>query len=201
MRTGINWTGLLLLVLAAWTLIGLIGVSVTYRKGERPKALRHLATIVGIWLLYFAVLLGISLTAHPRPIARGQEQCFGDRCLTVLRADPMPGYVPIGDERLLRVSLRISNHSREKRLGDTSLEAFLVDSRGRRWDSVPGLGGVPISTTVAPSGSIISEPVFRLPSSATQLRLVFTHGRGLPNALLLGDRDSLLHPQVFVPLE
>jgi hypothetical protein len=201
MRMGISWAELLLLVLTGWTVIGILGVTLSFIRRERVQARRHLAWIGGIWLLYIAILLTVSLTAYPRTVARGQEQCFGTLCLTVVQTEVMPGYLTTRGERLLRVSVRLTNRSQDKRLGDKHLKAYLVDSRNRRWYEVPGLQGVRLSTSVAPGDSIVSTPVFKVAGDAKEFRLVFTRGRGLPNALLLGDRDSLAHPTIAVPLE
>jgi hypothetical protein len=79
--------------------------------------------------------------------------------------------------------------------------AYLIDEQGRRWQKIPGLEGVRLTAVVSPHSVTISEPVFKVASDATGLALVFTHGRGLPRALVIGDPDSLLHPPVSVPLE
>jgi hypothetical protein len=47
---------------------------------------------------------------------------------------------------------------------------------------------------------VTSEPVFKVAADATGLALVLTHGRGLPGVLTVGDRDSLFHSLVTVPL-
>jgi hypothetical protein len=201
MRIGMSWAELLLLILTGWTLVGFLGVTLSYLRQERRQARRHLIWIGGIWLLYIAVLLTISVTAKPRSIARDQEQCFGTRCLAVVRTEMMPGYLASHGEQLLRVSVRITNHSRKDREGDTRLKAYLLDSQNRRWYEIPGLQGVRLSTIVAPGNSIVSQPIFKVASDATGLRFVLTHGRELPYALLLGDRDSLLHASVSVPLQ
>jgi hypothetical protein len=78
--------------------------------------------------------------------------------------------------------------------------AYLLDSQNRRWMETPGLQGVPLSTSIAPEGSVLSQPVFKVPADATDLHLVLTHGHRLPNLLLLGDRDSLFHPVVSAAL-
>ena len=200
MRIGINWAEFLLLVLTGWTLVGVLGVTLSFRRREYAQARRHLAWIGGIWLLYIGVLLALSFSTTPRTVNPGQEQCFGSLCLAVVRTEVMPGYLAKSGERVLRVSIRITNHSGKIQRGDKHLTAYLLDSRNRRWNPVPGLQGVRLSTSVSPNNSVTSEPVFKVPGDATGLRLILTRGRGLPNALLLGDRDSLAHPPVSVPI-
>ncbi len=195
-----GWAELLLLVLVGWTIVGAFGVAASYRRGEQTKAGRHLAWIGGVWVLYLVTLLGISVAAAPRSIKPAQEQCFHSLCFAVLDVKSMPGYLAGPGEHLLRLSIRMTNHSRKDPKGDSHLTAYLVDSRNRHWDEIPGLEGIRLSTTVPADKSLISTPVFKVASDAKDLRLVFTHGRRLPYLLLLGDRDSLLHPPTFVPL-
>ncbi|QNI37795.1 DUF4352 domain-containing protein [Edaphobacter albus] len=201
MRSGINWTELALWGLIGWTLIGLAGVTISFLRQERSKARRHLVWIGGIWLLYIAILLTISLSTKPRILAQGQEQCFGSLCFTVVRIESIPSSFANEGEQVLRVSIRITNHSHEQRKGDKTLQAYLVDSQGRVWNQGSGLEGVRLSTTVLPGDSVMSQPVFKIAKDATDLRLVLTHGHRLPYLLLLGDRDSLLHSPVYIRLE
>jgi hypothetical protein len=200
MGMSINWAELLLLVLVGWTLLGFLGVNLSHRRGERSQGRRNLAWIAGIWLLYFAILVATSLVAKPRSVSLGQQQCFDSLCFTTTGADIIPGYLARNGEKVVRVSVRIANHSSKRNPGDKHLTAYLLDSRNRRWDEVPGLEGVRLSTPVAAGDSVISTPVFKIASDAEHLRLVFTRGKRLPNLLLLGDRDSLLHPLISVAL-
>lgn len=200
-QIGISWAQLVLLILTGWTLVGILGVALSFMQHERKKARHHLGWIAGVWLLYIAVLLTISLTSRSRSVPQGQDQCFNTLCFAVIKTEKIPGYLEGNDQRLLRVSIRITNHSRDKKKSDKRLQVYLVDAQNRRWDEIAGLEGVPLSTAVLPGNSILSEPVFRIAGDATGLRLILTHGHGLPYAFLLGDRDSLLHPAVSVPLE
>jgi hypothetical protein len=199
MVLGMSWGELLLLVLAGWTLVGVLGVTVSFRRGERGKAKRHAGWIVAVWLLYLTVLITVSLTAGRRQLSFGQDQCFGEICFAVVRAETMPGYLAQNGEQVVRVAVRITNRSAEK-LRDARIYAYLIDAQGRRWQETPGLEGVRLTTTLGPRSSVISEPVFRVSGDAADLKLVFTRGRGLPHALVIGDSDSLFHPPVVVPL-
>lgn len=200
MVLGMSWGELLLVVLAGWTVVGALGVTVSYRRGERATAKRHLGWIILVWLLYVAVLITVSRTAGPRSLAFGQDQCFREMCFAVMRADKMPGYLAQNGEQVVRVEVRVTNRSTEKAQRDTRVYAYLIDAQGRRWQETPGLEGVHLTTTVAPRSSVTSEPVFKVSGDATDLRLVFSHGRGLPQALVISDPDSLFRPRVVIPL-
>ena len=126
MPWGISWGEVALLLLSVWTVIGALGVFVSFMRGERNKAKRHMGWIAAIWLLYLAVLLTVSLTARRRQVAIGQEQCFGGICVAVLRATTIPGYLVQKGEQVVRVTVQISNHSSETQ-HDSRLTAYLVD--------------------------------------------------------------------------
>jgi hypothetical protein len=200
MMMGLSWGEVLLLVLSGWTAVGALGIAVSWSRGERGKARRDLGWIAAIWLLYLAALVTLSLTARPREVAIGQEQCFHQMCFAVMRAEVMPGYLAQNGEQLIRVGVLVTNRSIGKTRRDHRLRAYLVDAHGQRWRDIPGLEGVRLTATVPPQTSVTSEPVFKVAGDANGLALVFTHGIGLPEALVIGDRDSLFHPLVTVPL-
>jgi len=200
MMMGMSWGEVLLLVLAGWTALGAVGVAVSWFRRERGKARRDLGWVAAIWLLYLAALATVSLTARPRKIAMGQEQCFHQMCFTVVRAEVAPGYLSQNGEKLIRVTVLVTNRSTGKSRSDRHLRAYLVDARGRRWQEIPGLGGVRLTTTLPPRTSATSEPVFKVTGDMSGFALAFTHGGGLPEALIIGDRDSLFYPSVTVPL-
>jgi hypothetical protein len=200
MMMGMSWGEALLLVLAGWTAIGALGIALSWLRGERGKAKRHLRWIAAVWLLYLTVLTIVSLTSRARGVAIGQEQCFHQMCFAVSRAEVMPGYLAQSGEQLIRVAVLVTNRSTGKTRSDRRLRAYLVDAQGRTWHEIPGLEGVRLTTTIPPQTSVTSEPVFKVPGDARNLALVLTHGSGLPQALVIGDRDSLFHPVVTVPL-
>jgi hypothetical protein len=119
-------------------------------------------------------------------------------CFTVTQAQDVPG--PAGDGgHLVRVSVRISNHS-EKTQSDDMIRAYLVDGQGRQWAESAAVSGVRLTARLAAGGSAVSQLVFKVPRDEARLALVFTHGHGWPGALVIGDSDSLLHRRTVVPL-
>lgn len=200
MIMGMSWGEVFLLALAAWTAVGGLGVTVSFARGERSKAKRHLGWIMGVWLLYLAVLVTVSLTARRREVAAGKEQCFHQICAAVVKTDVMPGYLAHNGERVVQVTIRITNRSALRSRSDSGLGVYLLDAQGRRWPEVPGLEGVRLTATIAPRASVMSQPVFKVPKDATDLGLVLTHARGLPGTLVIGGPDSLMHPPLVVPL-
>jgi hypothetical protein len=192
-----NLREFLLFVLAGWTVIGVAGVAISLRRRERPKALRNFLWIIAVWAIYMTVLVWSSRTQPQKVVALGQDQCFDEMCFAVTGAQDLPGVAGDGS-RLVRVSVRISNHS-EKTQSDDMIRAYLVDGQGRQWAESAAVSGVRLTARLAAGGSAVSQLVFKVPREAG-LALVFTHGHGWPGALVIGDSDSLLHRRTVVPL-
>jgi hypothetical protein len=131
----------------------------------------------------------------------GKDYCFDSLCFSVVRTETVPGYLATQGERVVKVYIRIANRSDKKNSGDSHLAFYLVDSRGRRWDTVPGLEGVRLSTPVGPHQTVLSTPVFKVDHAAEGLRLVLTHDHSLSYLLLLDDTGSLLHGPAYLSLD
>jgi hypothetical protein len=192
-------TELLLLGLAGWTAIGVVGVGVSLRRGERQRVRQGVAWLVGVWVVYLCLLIGVSLGQGQRVVAMGEPQCFDDMCFAVIRVEEIPGFLIRDGRRLLRVSLQVRNRGR-KAQSDGLIRAYLVDGQGRRWETSPGVNGVQLTARVAGGNSVVSEPVFKVAADASGLGLVLTHGRWQPGELVIGDSDSLLHRKTVVAL-
>ncbi len=194
-----NLAELLLLGLAGWTAIGILGTLVSLARHERAKALYGLAWIAGVWALYLAVLLGVSLGQKQRVVAIGQPRCFDTMCFTVTGVSEVPELPAQDLRRLLRVSVEIANQG-HKPQNEGLIQAYLIDAQGRLWGELPGLSGVRLTVTVPPGQTVVSEPVFAVSEDATGLQLVFTRGHWQPGLLVIGNSDSLLHKPTVVPL-
>jgi hypothetical protein len=192
-------TELLLLGLVGWTAIGVIGVGVSLARGERQRVRRGVAWLIGVWVVYLCVVIGVSLGQGQRVVAMGEPQCFDDMCFRVTRVEEIPGFLIRDGRRLLRMSVEVRNKGR-KAQSEGLIRAYLVDAQGRRWEMSPGVNGVELTVRVAGGGSVVSEPVFKVAADASELGLVLTHGRWQPGVLVIGDSDSLLHRRTVVDL-
>jgi hypothetical protein len=195
-----NLRELLLLALVGWTAIGAIGVTISLVRRERAKALRHLGWIAGVWAAYLAVLVAVSLRQPQKTVAIGQDQCYDEMCFAVTGVEQVPGFLIHDGSRLLRVSVRITNHAHGRTESEKLIRAYLVDAQGRRWEESAAISGVPLTARVPAGDSVVSEPVFKVAGNATGLGLVFTHGQRQPGVLVIGASDSLLHRRTVVPL-
>jgi hypothetical protein len=192
-------TEILLLGLVGWTAIGVIGVSVSLWRGERQRVGKGVGWLIGVWVVYLCVLIGVSLGHGQRVVAMGEPQCFGEMCFRVTRVEEVPGFLIRDGRRLLRVSVQVTNQGR-KAQRDELIRAYVVDGQGRRWEMSPGVNGVELTARVAGGGSVMSEPLFKVAADASGLGLVLTHGRWQPGLLVIGDSDSLLHRKTVVAL-
>lgn len=192
-------TEVLLLGLVGWTGIGVVGVGVSLRRGERQRVRQGVTWLVGVWVVYLCVLVGVSLGQRQRVVAIGEPQCFDEMCFTVTGAEEVPGFLIRDGRRLVRVTVRMTNRGR-KAESEGLIRAYLVDGQGRRWEESAGVNGVGLTTRVAGGDSVMSEPVFKVAGDASGLGLVFTHGRWQPGVLVIGDSDSVLHRRTVVEL-
>jgi hypothetical protein len=157
------------------------------------------AWLIGVWVVYLCVVIGVSLGQGQRVVAMGEPQCFDDMCFRVTRVEEVPGFLIRDGRRLLRVSVQVTNKGR-KAQSEGLIRAYLVDGQGRRWEMSPGVNGVELTARVAGGSSVVSEPVFKVAADASGFGLVLTHGRWQPGVLVIGDSDSLWHRKTVVDL-
>jgi hypothetical protein len=210
MVAGMKWQELLLLGLVGWTLLGIVGMTISAVRtrlgfeGERERVRNGVIAIVGVWFLYMAVLLGVSLGQRQKVVAMGQEQCFDDMCFAVTGVEEVQRFLGangIGDgSRLVRVKVVVRNKGRGKTQAEKAIEAYLVDGQGRRWEESRGVNGNRLTDRVVAGQKIVCEPVFKVAADASELGLVLTHGLWQPGRLVIGDSDSLLHKRTVVAL-
>jgi hypothetical protein len=147
--------------LVGWAAIGFVGVGGWRLRGERERVRRGVAWLVGVWVVYLCVVIGVSLGQGQRVVAMGEPQCFGEMCFRVVRVEEVPGFLIRDGRRLLRVAVQVTNKGR-KAQREGLIRAYLVDGQGRRWEMSPGVNGVELTARVAGGGSVVSEPVFKV---------------------------------------
>ena len=160
-----------MIVLVLWTVLGIAGVVLALYRGERVRVRRGVSALLVVWAVYLSVLLVVSRAQPSRVLSPGQDRCFDEMCFAVLGAEAMEGFRTRGSEpeRLLRVTVHVSNHGKRQTESEAALRAYLLDTRGHRWSALPGLSGVPLTVPVPPGGSTLSSPVYS-PSARRRTR-------------------------------
>jgi len=197
-------TELLFFAVVGWTGIGAIGTVLSLARGRRAEAMKHIAWLAAVLSLYLIILLTVSILQPRKLVPIGQDQCFDEMCFAVVNFDeipPLTAAVQAGDaSRVIQVTIRVANRGRSAH-SESLIRAYLIDSKGRTWEPLPGLSGNPLTTRVAAGSQMLSQPMFRVSKDSASLSLVFTHGHWQPGRLVIGDSDSLAHKPAGVPLE
>lgn len=183
-----------------WTALGAVGVFRSLRNGRRTEAKRNLAWLAAVLGAYLVVLLLVSAIQPQKIVAMGQDQCYGLMCFTVSSVDEVPGLIAGDSSRVLRVTIRVSNRGRSAD-EESLLQAYLVDSKSRVWEPLPGLSGNHLAGRVAGNSQMLSQPMFRVAQDSTGIGLVLTHGNWQRRRLVIGDSDSLGHRPTIVKIE
>lgn len=192
----------LALALELWTAIGLIGLAISVARRERQKLWQGAGSLVGVWLVYLAVLAVVSYRDPEQRVPMGQSVCFHKLCYTLQQVEEMPGFPVRKHERLLRLTIAVTNRGKTEAQED--LIGYLLDGRSRIWPISSGVSGNQLSARVLAGQTIISVPVFRVAPDATGFELALRHSRwsrSLHHALVIGDPESLGHRQRLMMLD
>ena len=189
----------LLLAVAGWCGIGVAGITISLLRNRRAEAVRHLAWLAAVALLYLAAVLVVSTLQKQKIVPVGKDQCFGEMCFAVVAVDEVPGLVAGDDSRVVRVTVRVTNRGSSAET-ERLIEAYLVDGQGRQWESLPGLSGNRLNARLAGGSQMLSQPMFRVAGSSSGIGMVFTHGPWQWRRMVIGDSDSLLHKRTKVSL-
>ena len=137
-------------------------------QGKRAEALAKLRRLGICAALYAAVLLAVDL-ATPRKVYHvGDTQCFDDWCIAVVSATRVR-------PESVEVSLRLSSRAKRRPMGEKGTVAYLIDSRGRRYNPIHDSVTVPFSTRLQPGESVTATRRFEVPNDAKNLSLIYTH--------------------------
>jgi hypothetical protein len=189
----------LFFAVAGWCAIGLLGTVVSLARNRRAEAVKNVAWVTTVAGVYLVVLLAVSAFQTQRVVAIEQNQCFGSMCFRVIGVDEVPGLVSGATDRVVRVRIAIANRGRSA-AEEPAIRAYLLDSRGRRWVTLPGLTGNRLTSRISGESEIVSQPMFRVGIDATGLGLVLTHGSWQSRNLIIGDSDSVAHKPTIVAL-
>src|SRR5579863_4571502 len=139
---------LLLPVLAIWLARALYLTA----RNEWPRARRAWLGLGAVVAVYLSIVVATSLATPRKRLRMGEDQCFDDWCLGVVRA------VRAKDGRYV-VTLRVSSRAKRVRQREWDAGVRLVDGQGRRY-AVSAADGRPLSDEVGPGESFETKRAF-----------------------------------------
>jgi len=163
--------------------------AVTGRFARAGRILRRLA--IGA-VVYFAVVVVVTLVGPRKVYAIGETQCFDDWCITV-----ESGQRVNDADGTYEVSLRLSNRARGRAMGERGTVAYLTDAQDRRYDPLPDSDAVSFDTQIEPGQSVTTTRRFHVPADAAGLGFVYTHEGGFPIGwLIIGEGGWFASPPI-----
>jgi hypothetical protein len=194
-------------------MMALVSVGYFLVRRQQRQAKRVLLALAGFVVVYGAVLVTVALVSPQQVLALHQDRCFDDWCLSVEQVVQQPtiGLAPT----LVRaqgvfdlVTVRVSSRARRGSQRALDAQVYLLDASGHRYDPDPAgqhalaasrQGGQPLDSEVAAGGSFTRTVVFDVPTGASQLALVVTHGL-FPDVLIIGSDQCFLHKPTIIRL-
>ncbi|HEY1262399.1 MAG TPA: hypothetical protein VGF06_02685 [Terriglobales bacterium] len=174
---------------------------------KRPRIAKILGQLVLAGaVVYFGLLLALSLFSHERTLARGQEKYFCEIDCHLAYSIQGVHSEPAGKSVRYLVILRTrfdENTISSRRPKDAPLEPNprtlrLGDDRGRKFALIAA-SGTPLTASLIPGQSYTTQLQFDVPTDAGSLRLLIT-SRDWPQYLLIGDELSPLHAKTWLEL-
>jgi hypothetical protein len=157
--------------------------------------------------LYFALLIGFSLSSHANTLSRGQEKhfCEIDCHLAYSVVDVKTRTDAVSNEYVVTLRTRFDETTtspqrpQEAALTPSPREVRLIDSAGREYAPVSG-SGTSLMTPLTPAGSYTTQLEFSVPKDATGLRLLLNTAPAWPDHLVIGDENSWGHKKTYFAL-
>jgi hypothetical protein len=198
---------------------GLIGGEVLARLlpgmgWPNGKRFVRIGMLVGA-LVYFALLLGTSLSSHEDVLAHTVPKRFCGfylDCHLAVDVEDVERRPVLGTTKATGlfyvVTIRVSSDAKRETLRMGEPEVVVLDDAGKKYSrSIANEGlltdgtGVPFAQPVQAGSSFLKRVVFDLPAGVSNPRLLVKDVRGVDvvlESLLIGDEDSLLHrPTTF----
>ncbi len=162
-------------------------------RNEWPRARRAWLGLGAVVAVYMSIVVAASLATPRKRLRMGEDQCFDDWCLGVVRALRASGGRYI-------VTLRVSSRAKRVRQREWDAGVRLVDGQGRRYEvSAAESGARPLSDEVGPGESFETTRAFDVPGEPKGLALAVTHG-AWPGLFIIGGEGSLLHRDTVTDL-
>lgn len=181
---------------ASGTLV--LGLVATLR-GRRTQA-GILARRVGIGaIIYFAVLLSVSVFTPQRYLGRGNPECSDDWCIAVhsLHQEMSGAVVQYG------VTFQLSSRARRVAQRERFVIAYLLDDRGHQYFPLADPGAVPFDTLLQAGQTLEAIRRFHVPSGVRVVGVVVSRNGGgrFPGCCIIGDEGSVFRRPTIIKLD
>ncbi len=184
---------LLFLLLFVVTLGWLVVAAYYSLRGRIGTAALQVGVMAGIWAVYLAIVIVVSLATPRKVLAIGERRCFDDWCLTVQS---------VNDTHPFKVTLRVYSDAKRVTQSAPQNKVFLEDNAGQRYASMPEKGPengqAPFSKMIGPGESYDTIREFDVPAGVKIVGLVVGHSGAGPGAMVIGDDDALFHKPAIV---
>jgi hypothetical protein len=187
---------LVFIVLFFATVFTLLTAAVFAVRKQFHRAGRILLRLLVCGVVYFAIVIAVSLFSPRRIMKFGDRQCFDDMCVSVEGFKKQPGQAGVKYD----VDLRLSNRGRGVAQRENGLVMYLTDDHGRRYDPAPDDSYKPFNTRLEPQESARLSRSFLVPEGAQAIGAVVTHEGGFPIGWLIIDYDTWFRKPPLVPL-
>jgi hypothetical protein len=175
--------------------------------GTRKLARLTLSVLTACAAVYFALLLSFSLVSHDRILAPGQEKyfCEIDCHLAYSIVDVKQEAASGSRSYTLALKTRFdgttisSLRPKDAPLTPSPRTVELVDANGNGYPP-EAVSGTPLSTSLIPGESYITQFKFSIPWQSKGLKLLVTTTPQWPDHIVIGDENSWLHKKTFLAL-
>ena len=133
---------LLVALASAVTLLVTVGLALSGRGARAWRLLRAYFIFAAV---YMAVVVASPLVVPRRVITMGESLCFDDWCIAIVSVTPSTSSSGTTCDVKFRMYSRARHRPREN-----NLAIYLVDSSGRRFNSLPRESDVPLNVQLGP---------------------------------------------------
>ncbi len=201
---------LLLILLVLATAVAFVVVVVALFMRRWAVAVRFLAGVLGVWIVYLGVGTVVALRAPQHIMSLGEDRCFDEMCFAVTGWNRTPS--TNAGRSFYIVDVRITNRSRGRAQRELGRKGVLIDRSGRVYEvsregmhAFSPVGAPPfagLDAEVGPGQSLETTLIFDLPTDVDYPGFALASNLTLnPARIVLGDEDYFLHWPTVVTLD
>ena len=185
-----------------------VAAVVIFWFARKPKFARGTVTAVGFGIvIYGGLLFGFSAGSRSKTLARGQEKYFCEIDCRLAYSIVDVKTQSDGEWNRYLITLRTrfdETTTSEHRPKDATLtpsprEVQMIDGLERKY-AVASIAGTSLMKPLKPGDSYTTQVEFRVPKSASGLRVLLNTAPAWPDHVVIGDENSWLHEKTYFAL-